>query len=376
MSDRLLLYAAATLRAVAAATTGVSVGAYLKTLGHSATTLGYLTSAGLAGAAVAMLLATLGADRAGRRQSLVLLSALGAVGGSAVLLPLPASLLVGMAFIAMWNGMGRDRGAASMLANALGFLLAAPFLAVPIWMAAPVPASAGRLRVILAVYPATSLISLALYARLSSSLEAPANTRQSPLSREGRRIVARLSALFALDSLGGGFVSAALVSYFFFERFGAPVETVAILFFVARALNAVSHLAAARLARWIGLVNTMVFTHIPSSLFLASAAVVPSFPVAAALFLVRESLAEMDVPTRQSYVMAVVRPEERTVASGITNLVRLAGWAAAPAIGGALMEGVSLAVPLVVGAALKITYDVVLWLSFRRLTPPEERSRP
>ena len=375
MSDRLLLYSAATLRAVAAATTGVSVGAYLKSLGHSATTLGYVTSAGLAGAAVAMLLATLGADRAGRRRSLVLLSALGAVGGSAVLLPLPASLLVAMAFIAMWNGMGRDRGAASMLeqailpatatddtrttafarynalqdtGNALGFLLVAAFLAVPIWMAAPVPASAGRLRVILAVYPATSLISLALYARLSSSLEAPADTRQSPLSREGRRVVARLSALFALDSLGGGFVSAALVSYLFFERFGAPVETVAILFFVARALNAVSHLAAARLARWIGLVNTMVFTHIPSSLFLASAAVVPSFPVAAALFLVRESLAEMDVPTRQSYVMAVVRPEERTVASGITNLVRLAGWAAAPAIGGALMEGVSLAVPLVV----------------------------
>ena len=98
--------------------------------------------------------------------------------------------------------------------------------------------------------------------------------------------------------------------------------------------------------------------------------------MAAALFLVRESLAEMDVPTRQSYVMAVVRPEERTVASGITNLVRLAGWAAAPAIGGALMEGVSLAVPLVVGAVLKIIYDVTLWLSFRRIAPPEERARP
>ena len=118
----------------------------------------------------------------------------------------------------------------------------------------------------------------------------------------------------------------------------------------------------------------MVFTHIPSSLFLASVAIVPSFPVAAALFLVRKSLTEMDVPTRQSYVMAVVAPEERTVASGVTNLVRLVGWAVAPAIGGALMEGVSLAVPLVVGAALKIAYDVALWLSFRRLAPPEERS--
>lgn len=385
---------------MAAATTGVSVGAYLKILGHGAATLGYVTSAGLAGAAVAMLLATLGADRAGRRRTLVLLSAVGALGGTAVLLPLPASLLIGIAFFAMWNGMGRDRGAASMLeqamlpatatehtrttafarynasqdaGNALGFLLVAALLAVPIWTAEPTAANASQLRIILAVYPATSLASIALYARLSSSLEAPTGIRRSTLSREGRRVVTGLSALFALDSLGGGFVSAALVSYFFFERFAAPVETVAVLFFAARILNALSHLAAARLARWIGLVNTMVFTHIPSSLFLASAAIVPSFPVAAALFLVRESLAEMDVPTRQSYVMAVVRPEERTIASGVTNLVRLAGWAVAPAIGGALMEGFSLAVPLVVGAALKIAYDIALWLSFHRLAAPEER---
>ena len=227
----------------------------------------------------------------------------------------------------------------------------------------------------LGIAPSSKIVEIPLGLDLDHFRELPA--REAALSalglpREGRYVVTRLSALFALDSLGGGFVSATLVSYFFFERFGAPVETVVVLFFAARVLNALSHLAAARLARWIGLVNTMVFTHIPSSLFLASAAIVPSFPVAAALFLVRESLAEMDVPTRQSYVMAVVRPEERTVASGVTNLVRLAGWAAAPAIGGALMEGFSLAVPLIVGAALKTAYDVALWLSFHRLAPPEE----
>ncbi len=386
---------------MAAATTGVALGAYLKTLGHGAATVGYVTSAGLAGGAVAMLLATLGADRAGRRRSLVLLSVLGAVGGTAVLVPLPAPVLVTIAFLAMWNGMGRDRGAASVLeqamlpatatpetrtsafarynalqdaGNAFGFLLVAAFLAVPLPTAAPAVANARELRIVLAAYPAATLVSIAIYALLSSSVEAPMGALRSPLSDEGRRVVTRLSALFALDSLGGGFVSAALVSYFFFERFDARVETVALLFFAARVLNALSHLAAARLARRIGLVNTMVFTHIPSSLFLASVAIAPSFPVAAALFLVRESLTEMDVPTRQSYVMAVVRPEERTVASGVTNLVRLVGWAVAPAIGGALMEGVSLAVPLVVGAALKIAYDVALWLSFRRLAPPEERA--
>jgi predicted MFS family arabinose efflux permease len=117
----------------------------------------------------------------------------------------------------------------------------------------------------------------------------------------------------------------------------------------------------------------MVFTHIPSSLLLVTVAYAPSFPVAAALFLLRESLVEMDVPTRQSYVMALVRPEERAVASGVTQLVRVGAWAVAPVFAGLLMEGVSPALPLVVAAALKITYDVALWRAFRHVRPPEER---
>ena len=182
--------------------------------------------------------------------------------------------------------------------NALGFLL------VGAWLA-------SHLRLALAAYPALCLVSLVLYARLSPSVEAPARAGQRvPVSPEGRRVIARISALTALDGLGGGFLTSALVAYFFFDRFGASVSTVAILYFAARILNAASHLAAARLARRFGLVNTMVFTHIPSSLLLATVAIAPSFPVAAALFLLRESLVEMDVPTRQSYVMAVVRPED------------------------------------------------------------------
>jgi predicted MFS family arabinose efflux permease len=116
----------------------------------------------------------------------------------------------------------------------------------------------------------------------------------------------------------------------------------------------------------------MVWTHVPSSLLLVTVAWAPSFAVAAALFLVREALVEMDVPTRQSYVMAVVAPEDRTLASGVTHVVRVAAWAVAPFFAGALMERASLTVPLVVGAALKIVYDLVLWASFRRLRPPEE----
>src|SRR5207248_3797403 len=140
-----------------------------------------------------------------------------------------------------------------------------------------------------------------------------------------------ICALFSLDGLGGGFLTTALLSFFFFKRFGVSEGVIGMLFFGARTLNAFSHLGAAWLAERIGLVNTMVFTHIPSSLLLVTVPFAPSFPIAAALFILREGLVEMDVPTRQSYVVAVVKPEERTVASGVTYLVRLGAWAVAPA---------------------------------------------
>jgi predicted MFS family arabinose efflux permease len=197
--------------------------------------------------------------------------------------------------------------------------------------------------------------------------------RRPGVSAESRSVLTRISALFALDSLGGGFLTTALLAFFFHERFGVDEAAVGALFFGSRVLNALSHLGAAWLARRIGLVNTMVFTHIPSSLLLVTVPFAPSFAVAAGLFLLREGLVEMDVPTRQSYVMAVVRPAERTFASGLTHLVRLGAWAVAPAFAGLFMRGGSLATPLYVGAAMKVAYDLLLWLSFRRLRAPEER---
>jgi predicted MFS family arabinose efflux permease len=182
----------------------------------------------------------------------------------------------------------------------------------------------------------------------------------------------RISSLFAVDGVGGGLLVTTLLSYFFFERFGASAGAVALLFFAARLANVASHFGAAWLAARIGLVNTMVLTHIPSSLLLAAVAFVPAFPIAAALFLLRECLVEMDVPTRQSYVMGVVSPEERTAVSGVTNLVRLGAWAVGAGIAGLLMERVALATPLLLGAALKIVYDVLLYAAFRRERPPEE----
>jgi len=221
-------------------------------------------------------------------------------------------------------------------------------------------------------YALLMLVPLFLYPRLSPAVEPIAASPGLRVSPGSRKFLAKLSGLFALDALGSGFLTTTLLAYFFHVRFGVSAAAVGPLFFGARIANALSHLAAAWLARRIGLVNTMVFTHIPSSLLLLTVAVAPSFPVAAALFLLREALVEMDVPTRQSYVMAIVRPEERTVASGVTHLVRLGAWAVAPVFAGAAMQRFALLAPLAVGAAMKISYDLLLYFSFRKVRPPEE----
>jgi len=399
LRNRRLIYATAFLRATATGMLGVQLGIYLVTVGLSIEHAGYVISAGLAGATVAALAATLTADMRGRRRTLVEVALVGVAGAAAAAVA-SSSLLLGMAaFVGMLNGMGRDRGAGliveqAMLSasttdrtrtqalawynvlqdagHALGALLAGlPAVLDRVW---GVERLAGH-RATLALYAASLLVTAPLYARLSPSVEAapsPAPLRVSPGSR---RLLVRISALFALDSLAGGFLTTALLSYFFFERFAVGEAAVAALFVGARVLNALSHLGAAWLARRIGLVNTMVFTHIPSSLLLITVAFAPTFEVAAALFLLREGLVEMDVPTRQSYVFAVVRPEERMVASGVTHLVRLGAWALAPALAGLLMGRVGLMTPLVIGAVMKIGYDVLLYMSFRSVRPPEETAR-
>jgi len=295
----------------------------------------------------------------------------------------------------MLNGMGRDRGASLVLEQAalpatttaerrtrvvaiytmlqdVGHGLGALAAGIPTLLVAGAWPAARATGTTLGATALLALAALALYARAGSDLEASAASSRRPVSAAGRRTVGRISALFAVDSLAGGFLTTALLSYFFFERFGVDEAALGLLFFGARLLNALSHLAAARLAERFGLVNTMVFTHLPSSLLLVTVAFAPSFPVAAALFLLREGLVEMDVPTRTSYVLAVVAPEERTFASGMTNLVRLAGWAVAPAVAGLLMSEGDLYLPLVLGAAMKIAYDLLLWRAFRNVRPPEE----
>ena len=394
--DRHLLYAVAFLRALATSAIGVTLGAYLARLALGGAALGAVLSAGLAGAAAGAVVATFAADRIGRRRFLIALAALGAVGTMLFALTSSPVVLAATAFAGMVNGMGRDRGGALILEIAalpgtappaertrviarytmlqdLGHALGALVAGLPPWLAGATPLSdLAAHRALLLACAGIAAVMLVLYFALGDAIERGAAPRPR-LTAHSRAIVTKISALFALDGLGGGFLTTAMLSYFFFERFGADERAIALLFFGARVLNALSHLAAAWLAARIGLVRTMVLTHLPSSLLLVTVAFAPSFAVAAVLFLMREGLVEMDVPTRQSYVMAVVEPDERTLASGITNLVRLATWAIAPAIAGALMGDELLFAPLVAGAAMKIAYDLLLWRAFRHVRPPEER---
>ncbi len=370
---------AALVRALVIGYLGVRVGLHLAARGLDDDAIGAVVAAGLTGAALAALAVTVIGDRISRRRWLVGLGALGALGTAALALAPSPWLAAAAAFVGMVNGAGRDRGAALVLEQAalpattddagrtrvfaiyalaqdIGHAGGAALAAVPIALATGIGACA-----------AASALLLPLYATLSPAVDAT-TARPPPLRPETRRTVGRISALFALDSIGGGFLAGAMLAVFFTRRFDAGADTLAFLFAASRVLNAASHLGAAWLARRIGLVRTMVFTHLPSSLLLVTVAFAPSLPVAAALFLLREGLVEMDVPTRSSFVMAVVAPEERTRAAGVTHLVRLAGWAVGPLVAGALMTGAGLWVPLAIAAALKIAYDLLLWAAFRSVT--------
>ena len=399
-ADRRLLLACAFLRATATGLIAVLLGVYLARRGFPASEIGLIIGAGLAGAVSAALAATYLGDRLGRRRLLVALALLAAAGGLALLWVDQLWAVMVVAFMGMVNGMGRDRGAQLILEQAvlpattdaaqrtqafawynvlqdIGHALGGLTAALPtVFVALGLTEIAGH-QFTLLFYVSLLLLSAGLAACLSPAIEVRTTSpgiTPAPVSPQSRKVVWKISRLFALDAIAGGFLGTALLSFFFYKQFGASEAEIALLFFAARGANAVSHFGAAWLAARIGLVNTMVFTHVPSSLLLVAMALVPEFWMAVSLFVARELLVEMDVPTRQSYVMAVVRPEERTWASGITSLVRLGGWAVAPFAAGFLMQGVALATPLLIGAGMKIGYDFLLWRSFRELKPPEERS--
>jgi MFS family permease len=198
---------------------------------------------------------------------------------------------------------------------------------------------------------------------------------QIPGAKASRSVVYRLAALFSLDAFAGGFVVQSLLALWLFERFDLSLASAGVFFFWSGMLSAFSFPVAAWLSRRVGLINTMVFTHIPSSIALMLAAVAPTLPVALTLLLIRAALSQMDVPTRSSYVMAVVTEAERAAAASLTSVPRSLAAAVSPALAGALFAASFRAWPLLICGALKIIYDLLLLVQFRHIKPPEEQLR-
>ncbi|HYU79941.1 MAG TPA: MFS transporter [Vicinamibacterales bacterium] len=400
--DAALIYIAAFLRSSTVGLVGVVLAIYLGETGLAPIAIGFVIGAGLAGGAIATVLVGLYGDAFGRKRSLIALGVLTMLGYAAVAIASNVAAIMAAALFGMLNGMGRDRGAASALDQAVlpatatqeqrtwvlawynvvldgGHAIGALAGAIPTLLTRVVHVTLIEAhRVTFWLCGAAMLVGTVSYFALTRQVESesggPALAKSSRLSPNSKRAVTRLAMLFGVDSIGGGFLNSALIAYWFFQRYGTSETQLAVLFFTARVLNAASHVAAAWLARRIGLVNTMVFTHLPSSLFLMAAPAAPTAGLASALFLAREALVEMDVPTRQSYVMAIVRPSERTFASGVTNVTRNVSWAIGPSVAGFVMQRVALAGPLFIGGTLKIAYDVMLYAQFRHVRPPEEQS--
>ena len=231
----------------------------------------------------------------------------------------------------------------------------------------------GALQLMFYVYAVLGLVGAALY-RLLPHVRSR-DTRQQPASALGpsRGIVYQLAALFSLDAFAGGFAVQSLVALWLFERFDLSLTAASVFFFWSNTLAAFSYPVAARLAKRFGLVNTMVFTHIPSSICLILAAFLPNLTAVLALLLIRAALSQMDVPTRTSYTMAVVTPAERPAAASVTAVPRSLASAISPTLAGALLSTAFSGLPLLICGSLKIVYDITLLLSFRHVKPPEER---
>jgi MFS family permease len=367
---------------------------YLTKLGFDAFEIGVLTAATLFGSALLTLAVGLAAHRldprrlllascflmlatgicfAGFRQfwPLVMVGFIGTLNPSAgdvsLFLPLEHALLAHAGPDDKRTTLFARYSLVGSLIGALGALAASlPALATS---ALGVDADAA-VRAMFVLYGLSALAAFALYRRLPAGTAASGETRQ-PLG-PSRRIVFLLAALFSLDSFGGGFFVQSLLALWLFDRFGLSLEAAASFFFWSGVLSAFSFPVAAWIAKRIGLVNTMVFTHIPSSVCIVLVPFTDDLVIAIALLLIRAALSQMDVPTRTSYVMAIVSPAERAAAASITAVPRSLASAASPVIAGWLMTASAFAWPLVIGGTLKILYDLLLLATFRRVKPPEE----
>ena len=401
--DGLLLFLTRFARLFSYGALSVVLVFYLTGLGFSESQTGMLLTLTLLGDTVISLYLTTQADRIGRRRMLIVGAILMAGAGLAFALSSNFIFLVLAGTIGVISPSGNEVGPflsieqaalsqviptsartavfawytlAGALATAAGSLFAG-LLTQTLRNAGTTPIASDR--AIIFVYAAVGLLITVIFTRLSPAAEAhqDSGTSNAPKNFLGigssRAVVGRLSGLFALDAFGGGFVVQSFAAYWFYLRFGVNPATLGGIFFGANIFGGVSALAASRLASRFGLVKTMVFTHLPSNILLILVPLMPNLTLAILVLLLRFSISQMDVPTRQSYTMAIVRPEERSSAAGITGVARTTGAAIAPVLAGLLFARPSLInLPFFIAGALKMTYDILLYRAFVRLPPPEE----
>jgi MFS family permease len=395
--DAKRLICAKGLRAVADGYVSILLPAYLLLLGHDSFEVGILTTATLLGSAMFTLLVPWMVGRIGHRASLLAASGLMAAtglcfagaqgfwpllviafvgtlnpssGDVTIYLPLEQSLLSQSVGEKDRTTLFARYSLVGALAGAVGTLFAAiPGLTTQWLGVAPLPAMQGMF----VLYAGLGISAGLLYRRLSDTWRDASHQPIHPLG-PSRSIVYRLAALFCVDSFGGGFFVQTILVLWLFRSFGLSVTTAANIFFWSNLLTAASYLAAPSIARRFGLINTMVFTHLPSSLCLIAIPFVPNLGAVIGLLLVRSSLSQMDVPTRTSYVMAVVTPQERPAAASLTSVPRSLASALSPVIAGFLITASSFGWPLLIGGMLKIAYDLTLLAMFRHIQPPEERA--
>lgn len=403
--DGRLLFTTRMVRLFAYGFLAVVLGLYLATVGLSDTEIGFVLSVTLLGDAAISLPITIIADRMGRRRMLMIGASLMIFAGVVFALTSNITLLILTAII----------GTISPTGNEVGPFLAIEQAALPqtttdkqrtqvfAWYSllgsvttglgsfvggtvAQLLQSAGRTplesyRVVIIGYALLGGVLAILFTRLSSAVEiaepGPAPTLNSLFGlHRSRDVVYKLSLLFMIDAFAGGLVVQSLVALWFNRRFGIDPAVIGSIYLGANLFAGLSALAAARVAARFGLVNTMVFTHAPSNILLILVPLMPTLPLAILVLLARFSISQMDVPTRQSYTVAVVDPNERSAANGVTNLARTTASALSPGVTGALFQagGIGLTMPFLLAGGLKLVYDFLLYRSFKTIKPPEERA--
>ena len=403
--DGKLLLSARIVRALSYGFLSIVLAIYLKSIGFNEILIGAILSATLVNSVVFTMLASFYADRFGRRKILTLYAVMMAVSGMIFLITDNYLALIIAAFIGTVNVTGAETSAFLSIEQAtlpktvkdikkrntaFGFYNMIGMFA----MSAGVLLSSFpqilqnhfgfsqivSFKPLFAIYAIAGIASAIIYYFLSKEIELQTPTKPNSLihgnlSPKSKKIIWKLSALFSIDSFAGGFVIQSIVSFWFFAKFNVMLTDLALIFSIAGVLTAFSYVLATRLADRIGLINTMVFTHIPANILTVLIAFAPTFPLALGFYLGRMTLSQMDVPTRQSYITSVVSEEERIAAAGITNTSRNVTQAISPSIAGVIIQSLWLSAPFVVGGLLKIVYDVGLYINFRKIKPIQEQEK-